>query len=293
MVGRFPMCALFLGGARPAGGRERAPKQAGGALPERARRGARPCSALVREAHARVRRWAGGSPPRTRKAPRPHEEPKADFALVRLDNPLDGQVTPPAQAERPAKRRGTRGRSRAGATAPGADRSAETGAGALEPAVIPAAPARSALEPKRNPGGALPAPCPGRGAPPARGTCSTLIGHGPRRPGTARIRPDFRPALRRVRPGAPEKPATGGNGPGCASRETCRVCAGKLPGNPVRPSRPRLKRSSKPLRRKIRHRARRFGWWASCSIPTGSLKRATGCSLWTSTPRMSACSTTG
>ena len=26
------------------------------------------------------------------------------------------------------------------------------------------------------------------------------------------------------------KAGNGGNGPGCASRETCRVCAGKLPG---------------------------------------------------------------
>ena len=40
------------------------------------------------------------------EAPLPTVEPKADFSLVRLDNPLDGQAAPPGAGGRPAKRRG-------------------------------------------------------------------------------------------------------------------------------------------------------------------------------------------
>ena len=120
MVGRFPMCALFLEvpvqqvdvNVHPNKLEVRFQNEP--AVAEAVR-------TLVREA---MRGETLGERLSVAQSAPSNVEPKADFSLVRLDNPLDGQVTPPAQAGAPQSGAGP-----VGAAAPGADRSAETGAG--------------------------------------------------------------------------------------------------------------------------------------------------------------------
>ena len=97
MVGRFPMCALFLEvpvqqvdvNVHPNKLEVRFQNEP--AVAEAVR-------TLVRET---MRGETLGERLSAAQSAPSNVEPKADFSLVRLDNPLDGQVTPPAQAGAP------------------------------------------------------------------------------------------------------------------------------------------------------------------------------------------------
>lgn len=194
MVGRFPMCALFLEvpvqqvdvNVHPNKLEVRFQNEP--AVAEAVR-------TLVREA---MRGETLGERLSVAQSTPSNVEPKADFSLVRLDNPLDGQVTPPAQAGGPQSGAGPVADAASELRHPVLTEAQKQELAALEPVVIPDAPARPALGQSATPAGiaraALGAAIPLPVAPvaPARS------GHRP-----ARYLPypaGFPPALRRVRP---------------------------------------------------------------------------------------------
>lgn len=223
MVGRFPMCALFLEvpvqqvdvNVHPNKLEVRFQNEP--AVAEAVR-------TLVREA---MRGETLGERLSVAQSTPSNVEPKADFSLVRLDNPLDGQVTPPAQAGGPQSGAGPVADAASELRHPVLTEAQKQELAALEPVVIPDAPARPALGQSATPAGIAAPPWVRRSLCPWHLLPLHGSGHRP-----ARYLPypaGFPPALRRVRPEC-GKAGNGGNGPGCASRETCRVCAGKLPG---------------------------------------------------------------
>ena len=287
MVGRFPMCALFLEvpvqqvdvNVHPNKLEVRFQNEP--AVAEAVR-------TLVREA---MRGETLGERLSAAQSAPSNVEPKSDFSLVRLDNPLDGQVTPAVQAGGPQSGAGPVADAAPELRHPVLTEAQKQELAALEPVVIPDAPARSAMAQSAAPPAV--ALCLARRFP-CRKYLLLLHGSG-HHPPLRNCRPypaGFPPDLRRVRTEC-RKSRERRQRSRMRFSENLQRLRRQSHRHPVRTFRPCLNRSSKPLRRKTRHRARRFGWWASCSIPTGSLNRATGCSLWTSMPRMSACSTTG
>ena len=141
MVGRFPMCALFLEvpvqqvdvNVHPNKLEVRFQNEP--AVAEAVR-------TLVREA---MRGETLGERLSVAQSAPSNVEPKADFSLVRLDNPLDGQVTPPAQAGAPQSGAGPVADAASELRHPVLTEAQKQELAALEPVVIPDAPARSAM----------------------------------------------------------------------------------------------------------------------------------------------------
>ena len=141
MVGRFPMCALFLEvpvqqvdvNVHPNKLEVRFQNEP--AVAEAVR-------TLVREA---MRGETLGERLSAAQSAPSNVEPKSDFSLVRLDNPLDGQVTPPAQAGGPQSGAGPVADAAPELRHPVLTEAQKQELAALEPVVIPDAPARSAM----------------------------------------------------------------------------------------------------------------------------------------------------
>lgn len=149
MVGRFPMCALFLEvpvqqvdvNVHPNKLEVRFQNEP--AVAEAVR-------TLVREA---MRGETLGERLSVAQSTPSNVEPKADFSLVRLDNPLDGQVTPPAQAGAPQSGAGPVADAASELRHPVLTEAQKQELAALEPVVIPDAPARPALGQSATPAG--------------------------------------------------------------------------------------------------------------------------------------------
>ena len=141
MVGRFPMCALFLEvpvqqvdvNVHPNKLEVRFQNEP--AVAEAVR-------TLVREA---MRGETLGERLSAAQSAPSNVEPKADFSLVRLDNPLDGQVTPAVQAGGPQSGAGPVADAAPELRHPVLTEAQKQELAALEPVVIPDAPARSAM----------------------------------------------------------------------------------------------------------------------------------------------------
>lgn len=223
MVGRFPMCALFLEvpvqqvdvNVHPNKLEVRFQNEP--AVAEAVR-------TLVREA---MRGETLGERLSVAQSTPSNVEPKADFSLVRLDNPLDGQVTPPAQAGGPQSGAGPVADAAPEPRHPVLTEAQKQELAALEPVVIPDAPARSALGQSATPA-ALPAP-PWARRSPCPWHLQHLFGNGPR---PARYRPypaGFPPAPAPASGRSAEKPATAATAPAALPGKPPRR-AGKLPG---------------------------------------------------------------
>lgn len=141
MVGRFPMCALFLElpvqqvdvNVHPNKLEVRFQNEP--AVAEAVR-------TLVREA---MRGETLGERLSAAQSAPSNVEPKADFSLVRLDNPLDGQVTPAVQAGGPQSGAGPVADAASELRHPVLTEAQKQELAALKPVVIADSPARSAM----------------------------------------------------------------------------------------------------------------------------------------------------
>ncbi|MDY2655882.1 MAG: DNA mismatch repair endonuclease MutL [Candidatus Limiplasma sp.] len=225
MVGRFPMCALFLEvpaqqvdvNVHPNKLEVRFQNEP--AVAEAVR-------TLVREAMRGEtlgeRLSAVQSAPST-------VEPKADFSLVRLDNPLDNQTAALAQAGAPQSDAGPVADAAPEPRHPVLTEAQKQELSALKPVVIPDAPARSAMAHSAAPaavaraslGAAVPAPV--APAAPARERPSSAPAQLPPVSGWFSAGPAPRPS------GAPEKPATAAAAPAALPRKPAAAAQASSP----------------------------------------------------------------
>ena len=233
MVGRFPMCALFLEvpvqqvdvNVHPNKLEVRFQNEP--AVAEAVR-------TLVREA---MRGETLGERLSVAQSTPSNVEPKADFSLVRLDNPLDGQVTPPAQAGGPQSGAGPVADAASELRHPVLTEAQKQELAALEPVVIPDAPARPALGQSATPAGiaraALGAAIPLPVAPVAPARERPSSGPVPPVSGWFSAGPAPRPA------GVPEKPATAATAPAALPGKPAASAQASFPASgPAFPSAP-------------------------------------------------------
>lgn len=238
MVGRFPMCALFLEvpveqvdvNVHPNKLEVRFQNEPAVADAVRT---------LVAEA---MRGETLGEKLAAAQAEPSAVEPKADFSLVRLDNPLDGQVTPPAQANGPQSGARPAPDAESEPRHPVLTEAQKRELAALEPVVISDAPARTALGQSAAPAAvaraALGAAIPPTVAPALPAREQPLSGSAPLPPasGWFSAGPASYPA------GVPKKPEAA---PAALSREPAAAAqAGSPQGGPALPPLPDMEQQT-------------------------------------------------